>query len=72
MRIAAPILLVLIALPLYAATPETGKPAPAFDLAAANIKSVFPNKKDATKLSLADFEGKNVVLFFFPKALTKG
>ena len=72
MRIAVPILLVLIALPLYAATPETGKSAPAFDLSAANIKSVFPDKKDATKLSLADFKGKNVVLFFFPKAMTGG
>ena len=72
MRYAAPVLLVLIGLPLFAATPEVGKPAPAFDLSAANIKSVFPDKKDATNLTLADFKGKNVVLFFYPKAMTKG
>ena len=72
MKYAAPLLLVLIAQPLFAATPEVGKSAPAFDLAAANITSVFPDKKDATKLSLADFKGKNVVLFFYPKAMTKG
>ena len=72
MKYAAPMLLVLIALPLFAATPEVGKPAPAFDLAAANITSAFPDKKDATKLSLADFKGKNVVLFFYPKAMTPG
>ena len=72
MRYAAPILLVLLALPLSAAPPEVGKAAPAFDLPAANIKSVLPDKKDATKRSLADFKGKNVVLFFFPKAMTRG
>ena len=73
MRFAAPIVLLLLALPLSAALPEVGKPAPAFDLPAANITSVFPDKKDATKLSLADFKGKkNVVLFFFPKAGTGG
>ena len=72
MKYAAPLLLILIALPLFAATPEVGKPAPAFDLTAANATSVFPDKKGATKLSLADFKGKNVVLFFFPKAMTKG
>jgi thioredoxin-dependent peroxiredoxin len=73
MRYAAPAVLLLIALPLAAATPEVGKPAPAFDLPAANIKSVFPDKKDAKDISLADFKGKkNVVLFFYPKAMTKG
>ena len=61
MRYAVPAVLLLIALPLAAAIPEVGKPAPAFDLAAANITSAFPDKKDATKLSLADFKGKNVV-----------
>ena len=72
MKYAAPLLLVLFGLPLFAATPEVGKPAPAFDLAAANITSVFPDKKDAKNLRLADFKGKNVVLFFFPKAMTGG
>jgi peroxiredoxin len=52
---------------------EVGKPAPAIKLPAANIETALPDKKDAKELSLKDFEGKkNVVLFFFPKALTKG
>src|SRR5689334_13497423 len=72
MRFAAPALLALIAFPLLAAPPKVDEPAPAFDLAAANIKSVFPDKKDAKHLTLADFKGKNVVLFFYPKAMTKG
>ncbi len=52
--------------------PAVGKPAPAFDLPATHIGSVLPDKKDAGKLSLKDLRGKNVVLFFFPKAMTKG
>ena len=52
---------------------EEGKPAPAIDLPATQIDKVLPDKKDAKTLSLKDFEGKkNVVLFFFPKAMTKG
>jgi hypothetical protein len=54
---------------------EEGKPAPALDLPATQIDKVLPDKKDAKTLSLKDFQGekgKNVVLFFFPKALTKG
>lgn len=54
------------------AKPEVGKPAPAIDLPATNVGLVLPDKKDATKLSLKDLKGKNVVLFFYPKALTKG
>jgi peroxiredoxin Q/BCP len=52
--------------------PEVGKPAPAFDLPATQVGSVLPAKKDAATLSLKDLKGKNVVLFFFPKAMTKG
>lgn len=52
---------------------EVGKPAPAFDLPATQVGKVLPDKKDAKKISLKDFEGKkNVVLFFFPKAMTRG
>jgi peroxiredoxin Q/BCP len=52
---------------------EVGKPAPAINLPATKIESALPDKKDAKTLSLEDFQGKkNVVLFFFPKALTKG
>lgn len=55
-----------------AATPEVGKPAPAIDLPATSIATVLPDKKDAKTLSLADLKGKNVVLFFYPRALTRG
>jgi hypothetical protein len=51
---------------------EVGKPAPAIDLPATNIASVLPKEKDKKTLSLKDVKGKNVVLFFYPKALTGG
>jgi peroxiredoxin Q/BCP len=51
--------------------PEVGKPAPAFDLPATQIDKVLPDSKKNT-LSLKDLKGKNVVLFFYPKALTRG
>ena len=50
-----------------------GKPAPAVELPATQVAKVLTDKKDTKTLSLKDFEGKkNVVLFFFPKAMTKG
>jgi peroxiredoxin Q/BCP len=52
--------------------PAVGKSAPSFDLPATQIDKVLPDKKDAAKLSLRDLRGKNVVLFFYPKAMTKG
>jgi hypothetical protein len=55
-----------------AAKVEEGKAAPAFDLPAVNIDKALPDKKDAKTLSLNDVKGKNVVLFFYPKALTGG
>jgi cytochrome oxidase Cu insertion factor (SCO1/SenC/PrrC family) len=52
---------------------EVGKAAPAFDLPATQISKALPDKKDAKTISLKDFEGKkNVVLFFYPKAMTGG
>jgi hypothetical protein len=54
---------------------EEGKPAPDITLEATQINTVLPDKKDAKTLSLKDFrgeKGKNVVLFFFPKAMTRG
>ena len=42
------------------------------DLPAANIDKVLPDKKDAKALDLKDLRGKNVVLYFFPKAKTRG
>jgi hypothetical protein len=50
-----------------------GKPAPDVDLPATQIGLVLPDKKGARNLHLSDLRGKkNVVLYFFPKALTKG
>jgi len=51
---------------------EEGKPAPAIKLPATSIDKVLPDAKDKKTLSLEDLKGKNVVLFFYPKALTKG
>ena len=41
---------------------ETGKKAPAFSLAA----------DDGRKVSLSDFAGKKIVLYFYPKDATPG
>jgi cytochrome oxidase Cu insertion factor (SCO1/SenC/PrrC family) len=52
---------------------KEGQPAPAVELPATQIGTVLPDKKDAKTLKLQDLKGKkNVVLFFFPKAMTKG
>jgi peroxiredoxin Q/BCP len=51
---------------------EVGKPAPDFSLPAANVGKGLPDKKDAKSISLEDLKGKNVVLYFFPKAMTPG
>ena len=51
---------------------EVGKAAPAIDLPATSIDKVLPDAKDKKNLSLKDLKGKNVVLFFFPKAMTGG
>lgn len=52
---------------------EVGKSAPTFDLPATQIDKALPDKKDAKTIDLKDFAGKkNVVLFFYPKALTGG
>jgi peroxiredoxin Q/BCP len=51
---------------------EVGKPAPDFTLPATQADKVLPDKKDARTISLRDLQGKNVVLFFYPKAMTPG
>jgi len=53
-------------------TVEVGKPAPDVTLPATSIDTVLPDKKDAKTLSLKELKGKNVVLYFYPKALTGG
>jgi peroxiredoxin Q/BCP len=52
--------------------PEVGKAAPELNLPATQAGKVVPGKKDGDKLSLKDLHGKTVVLFFYPKAMTKG
>ena len=50
-----------------------GQPAPAVSLPATQIDKVLPDKKDAKTLSLDDFKDKkNIVLYFYPKAMTAG
>ena len=44
------------------AHPEIGKPAPAFEL----------KDQDGNDVRLSDFLGKNVVVYFYPKAMTPG
>jgi peroxiredoxin Q/BCP len=54
---------------------QEGQTAPDVTLQATQIQKVLPDKKDAKTMSLKDFQGargKNVVLFFFPKAMTPG
>lgn len=52
---------------------KEGQPAPEVELPAVNIATALPDQKDAKTLRLKDFhKKKNVVLFFFPKAMTKG
>ena len=48
---------------------KVGDTFPDVPLAAAQIDKV---KKDAKTVSIADLKGKTVVVFFYPKALTKG
>jgi len=74
MRLLLPLAgLALVAAPALADTPREGEPAPTVELPAANAGKAAPGKKDGDALNLADFKGKkNVVLFFFPKAMTRG
>jgi thioredoxin-dependent peroxiredoxin len=46
--------------------------APPIKLPATQINKVLPDAKDAKQLDLTQLKGKNVVLFFFPKAMTPG
>lgn len=52
--------------------PKEGDMAPDVRLQATQVKKALPDAKDDS-LSLADLKGKKkVVLFYFPKALTRG
>lgn len=50
---------------------KAGDPFPAVELKAVNAGQV-PGKKAGDTVSIADFKGKTVVVFFYPKALTPG
>ncbi|MGL6075413.1 MAG: peroxiredoxin [Fimbriiglobus sp.] len=50
---------------------KEGDAFPKFELTAAQVEKI-PGKKAGEKVSLADLKGKNVVIFFYPKALTSG
>jgi thioredoxin-dependent peroxiredoxin len=75
-----PLAVVLLAIPAFAEEKKdvdpkslVGKPAPDITLPATQVEKVLPDKADKKTLSLKDFQGKkNVVLFFYPKAMTKG
>ncbi len=54
--------LLLLALPLAGEVPQAGQPAPAFTLPS----------QDGSPVSLKDFRGKWVVLYFYPKDGTPG
>jgi thioredoxin-dependent peroxiredoxin len=52
---------------------KEGDPAPDITLPVAQIEKALPTAKDDKDLNLKDLRGKkNVVLFFYPKAMTKG
>ena len=51
---------------------KEGQPAPDVELPAANIATVLPGSADGQTLKLSDLKGKNVVLWFFPRAMTPG
>ena len=67
--------LLVWAAPAFGDNPEIneGGKLPTIDLPAANVGAALPNQKDAKTLNLDEFKGKkNVVLFLFPKAMTRG
>jgi peroxiredoxin Q/BCP len=72
--LAVAIAALMLAAPVGPAADDTpnvkvGDKFPDVPLAAAQIDKV---KKDAKTVSIADLKGKTVVVFFYPKALTKG
>lgn len=50
---------------------KVGDPFPNVPLVAAQVEKL-PGKKAGDTVGIADLKGKNVVVFFYPKALTKG
>jgi peroxiredoxin Q/BCP len=55
------------------APPKEGSPAPDINLPATQVEKALPDAKGTKTLKLSDLKGKkNVVLFFYPKAMTSG
>lgn len=50
---------------------KQGDPFPDIALPAAQVEKI-PGKKTGDTVKISDLKGKNVVVFFYPKALTKG
>jgi peroxiredoxin Q/BCP len=36
------------------------------------LEKALPDKKDAKEIKISDLKGKTVVVFFYPKAMTRG
>ena len=51
---------------------KVGDKFPTVPLHAAQIEKAIHEKKSSDTISIADLKGKTVVVFFYPKALTKG
>jgi thioredoxin-dependent peroxiredoxin len=49
---------------------QEGQLAPDLEIAAANLETILPGSGGTTTLKLSDLRGRNVVLFFFPWAMT--
>jgi thioredoxin-dependent peroxiredoxin len=72
--------LLALTIPLLAAEDtakvQVGQPAPNIDLPATQVEKVLPGHKGAKTLKLSDVQkgvnAKNIVLFFYPKAMTRG
>jgi len=73
-RVAVAVLALGMLLPTARADlPREGEPAPSVQLPAAFAGKLMSGKKDGEALGLQDFQGKkNVVLYFYPKAMTQG
>ncbi len=51
---------------------KEGDPLPDIKLPATQIEKALPEASGSKTLSLKDLKGKNIVLFFYPKAMTRG
>jgi len=80
-RLARRVVVAALAVGMFAATAsaddsmlkvKVGDKFPNVPLHAAQIEKAIHEKKPTDTISIADLKGKTVVVFFYPKALTKG